>query len=162
MRIAAFPPIVSIAAASIAALLSSCIVVADNSTGPVRGRWDYNLEGRSDSLPFSHAVLVDNTLYIAGTLGLDPETGQAPESVEIEARAMLDSFRAKLALAGLGMDNLVSVQIFCTDLDLYTQFNAIYAEYFGDQFPVRAFIGSGPLLRGARFEMNGIAVVPAS
>ena len=55
------------------------------------------------------------------------------------------------------MDDLVSIQIFCPDLSLYERFNAVYRTYFDDHFPARAFIGSGPLLRGARFEINGIA-----
>ena len=41
-----------------------------------------NAEGRSDSLPFSHAVQVGDTLYLAGTLGIDPSTGQPPEDDE--------------------------------------------------------------------------------
>jgi enamine deaminase RidA (YjgF/YER057c/UK114 family) len=56
------------------------------------------------------------------------------------------------------MDNLVTVTVYCPDLTLYDKFNAIYRTYFGKDFPARAFIGSGPLLRGARFEIQGIAV----
>ena len=65
---------------------------------------------------------------------------------------------AKLALADLSMDDLVSVQVFCPDLALYDTFNEVYATYFEERYPVRAFVGSGPLLRGCRFEINGIAV----
>ena len=66
--------------------------------------------------------------------------------------------KAKLALAGLTMDDLVSIQVFCSDLSLYDTFNAVYRTYFERDFPVRAFIGSGPLLRNGRFEISGIAV----
>ena len=66
--------------------------------------------------------------------------------------------KAVLAEAGLTMDDLVSVQVFCPDLSLYDRFNAAYRGYFGKDLPARAFIGSGPLLRGGRFEMQGIAV----
>lgn len=55
------------------------------------------------------------------------------------------------------MDDLVSMQVFCPDLSLYDKFNEIYRTYFTRHFPARAFIGSGPLLRGARFEAQGIA-----
>ena len=56
------------------------------------------------------------------------------------------------------MDDLVSVQIFCSDLSLYDEFNAIYRTYFKKGFPARAFIGNGPVLRGGRFEVQGTAV----
>ena len=117
-----------------------------------------NLPGRSDDLPFSHAVVAGNTIYIAGTIGIDPETGKPPADPKAEAKLVLDGVKRKLELAGAGMDDLVTVQVFCPDLALYEDFNAVYRTYFEDGFPARAFIGSGPLLRGGRFEINGIAV----
>ena len=56
------------------------------------------------------------------------------------------------------MDDLVQVQVFCSDLSLYQDFNKLYASYFDGGAPARAFVGSGPLLFEARFEINGIAV----
>ena len=117
-----------------------------------------NLAGRSDELPFSHVIVTGETIYVAGTLGIDPETGQAPEDPRVEAKLALDGIRKKLALAGADMDDLVMVQIFCPDLELYDVFNEVYATYFTDGYPTRAFVGSGPLLRNGRFEINGIAV----
>jgi len=117
-----------------------------------------NLPDRSDDRPYSHAVLAGDTLYVAGTTGLDPGTGRPPEDAAEEARLALDGVRAKLALADLDMDDLVSVQVFCPDSSLYDTFNAVYATYFEERFPARAFVGSGPLLWGCRFEISGIAV----
>jgi len=108
--------------------------------------------------PFSDGVLVGNTLYIAGRLGLDPKTGKLPEDVDQEARAVLDGVKAVLSEAGMTMDDLVFVQVFCPDVSLYAKFNDVYKGYFGTDYPARAFVGSGPLLRGAHFEMNAIAV----
>ena len=53
--------------------------------------------------------------------------------------------------------NLVRVKVYCSDVSLYTTFNDLYRARFkkGD-FPTRAFIGSGPLLRGCKFEISGI------
>jgi 2-iminobutanoate/2-iminopropanoate deaminase len=113
---------------------------------------------RSDSLPFSNGVLVGNTLYLAGTIGTDPATGNAPADLDQEIHRALDSMKATLAEAGMTMDNLVSVQVFCPDLSLYDKFNGTYRTYFKEEFPARAFIGSGPLLRGGHFEIQGIAV----
>jgi 2-iminobutanoate/2-iminopropanoate deaminase len=116
------------------------------------------LPTRTDSLPFSDGVLIGDTLYLAGKIGIDPETGRAPDDVEKEIRLLLDGMKTTLAATDMTMDDLVSVQIFCPDLSLYEKFNEIYRTYFSKNFPARAFIGSGPLLRGGRFEAQGIAV----
>lgn len=116
------------------------------------------LPNRKDTLPFSDGVLVGDTLYLAGKIGVDPETGRAPDDVEKEIRILLDGVKTTLAAADMTMDDLVSVQIYCPDLSLYEKFNEIYRTYFTKDFPARAFIGSGPLLRGGRFEAQGIAI----
>lgn len=120
-------------------------------------RRDVNLPGRNAQAPFSDAVLVGNTLYLSGRLGTDPKTGKVPDDVEQEIRLILDGVKTTLAEANMTMDHLVSVQIFCSDLSLYDKFNPIYRSYFNKQLPARAFIGSGTLLRGAHFEIIGIA-----
>jgi len=118
-----------------------------------------NLPDRDPSLPFSHVADCGDTVYVAGTLGLDAN-GAPPADPADEARLALEKIRAKLALAGLGMDDLVAVQVFCSDLELYGTFNDVYRTFFDGEFPTRAFVGSGPLLRGARFEVLGTAVRP--
>ena len=122
------------------------------------GHEHLDVPGRTDTLPFSHLVRAGDTYYVAGTLGVDPATGKPPADAEQEIRLMLDDVQRKLALANLTMDDLVSVQVFCPDLTLYETFNRVYAGYFQHGFPARAFIGSGPLLRGCRFEIQGVAV----
>jgi enamine deaminase RidA (YjgF/YER057c/UK114 family) len=116
------------------------------------------LPSRKDTLPYSDGVLVGDTLYLAGRIGVDPETGKPPAELEKEIRLLLDGMKTTLAGANMTMDDLVSVQVFCPDLSLYEKFNEIYRTYFIKDFPARAFIGSGPLLRGGRFEAQGIAV----
>ena len=116
------------------------------------------LPSRKDTLPYSDAVLVGDTLYLAGRIGIDPETGKPPADVEKEIHLLLDGMKTTLAAANMTMDDLTSVQVFCPDLSLYEKFNEIYRTYFIKDFPARAFIGSGPLLRGGRFEAQGIAV----
>jgi 2-iminobutanoate/2-iminopropanoate deaminase len=116
------------------------------------------LPNRKDTLPFSDGVLVGDTLYLAGRIGIDPETGKPPAELEKEIRLLLDGMKTTLAAANMTMDDLVSVQVFCPDLSLYEKFNEIYRTYFIKDFPARAFIGSGPLLRGGRFEAQGIAI----
>jgi reactive intermediate/imine deaminase len=110
------------------------------------------------NLPFSDAVLVGNTLYLSGNGGLDLETMKVPDDPKEEAQLLMENFKATLALADMTLDDLVSVTIYCPDLSLYADFNEVYRTYFTGDFPARAFIGSGPLLFGMRFEMQGIAV----
>lgn len=114
--------------------------------------------GQAASLPFSDAVLVGNTLYLAGRLGLDPATNAPPKEIEQEVKLLLDGFKSVLTQANMTMENLVFVTVYCPDLSLYTKFNEVYRTYFQKDFPARAFVGSGPLLFGSHFEMQGIAV----
>lgn len=107
--------------------------------------------------PFSGAVQVGNTLYLSGKIGLTPDR-KVPPSAADEARIVLDDVKATLTAAGMTMDDLVTVQIFCSDVSHYDAFNRIYRSYFTREFPARAFIGSGTLLFGARFEVQAIAV----
>jgi len=121
----------------------------------------YITHQRSDdrkALPFSEGVLVGNTLYIAGHIGLDAKTSMPPASPEEEARLVMDGIKQTVESAGLSMDDVVSLQVFCTDLKLYDTFNSVYKTYFHGDYPARAFLGAANLLRGGRYEVMGIAV----
>jgi reactive intermediate/imine deaminase len=148
----------------IAAVLLPCclllaLAVAAAGARQSEGPRYLDLPGRTDDLPYSHLVVAGNTVYLSGTIGVDPETGEAHADVDAEIRQVLDNVKERLAHVGLTMDDLVSVQVFCPDLTLYDRFNAIYATYFEENLPARAFVGSGPLLRNGRFEVQGIAVM---
>jgi enamine deaminase RidA (YjgF/YER057c/UK114 family) len=111
------------------------------------------------SLPFADAVLIDDkTLYISGRIGLIPGTRTVPNTAEEEAHLVMQDLRSILSLAGMTLDDIVSLQIFASDVSLWERFNAVYRTYFTGQLPPRAFLGSGVLLFGARFELQGIAV----
>jgi 2-iminobutanoate/2-iminopropanoate deaminase len=110
-------------------------------------------------LPFSGAILSGNTLYLSGRIGLDSKTSMAPSNVDEEIKQLLDHVKATLVQAGMTMDDLVYVQIACTDLSLYDKFNAAYRGYFTTKdLPAREFIGAASLLRGGHFELQAIAV----
>ena len=112
------------------------------------------------ALPFSDAVRSGSTLYVGGHLGLDPATGFAPADPQAEARLVMDAVKRTVEKAGFTMDDLVAVTVYCTDLEQYAVFNAVYRTYFQDHYPARAFIGVARLLRNGRFEVLGIAVKP--
>ena len=149
MRFPTFAALVSVAVVS--------AVSADLSAQEVRSYTNPRSAADSTALPFSGAVLVGNTLYLSGTIGLD-ENRQVPSTPEAEARLVLNSMQSTLEAAGMTMDDLVSVQVFCSDVAHYAAFNAVYRTYFTREFPARAFVGVGTLLFDARFEVQGIAV----
>lgn len=113
----------------------------------------------NDLGPFSDGVLVGNTLYLAGRIGVDESGNHVPNDIATEARNVMDSVQAVLRKAGMEMDDLVYVQVFCPEVSLWHEFNEIYCSYFKrSTLPARAFVGSGKLLFGAHFEVQAIAV----
>ncbi len=108
-------------------------------------------------MPFSDAVLAGNTLYLSGRIGFKPGTMELPEDESEEARNLLDEIRRVLEQADMLMDDLVQVIVYTPDVSLFDTFNRVYKSYFDEDLPARAFIGSGPLLLGARFEVVAIA-----
>jgi 2-iminobutanoate/2-iminopropanoate deaminase len=117
-----------------------------------------NLPGRKSALPFSDAVLVGDTLYLSGRIGIDPVTGVVPDDVGEELHLLFDGFEAVLSEANMSMDDLVWAQVYSPDISLWERFNTAYLKRFSKELPARAFIGSGQLLKGGRFEMLGVAV----
>ncbi|HEY2946776.1 MAG TPA: Rid family hydrolase [Vicinamibacteria bacterium] len=138
------------------------VVLVAATAGPAAAqeRRHVRLKSRdaSDTRPFDDAVRVGNTLYLAGRIGLDPTTNKPPADAAAEARMVMDQIKAVLTQEGMTMDDVVNVTVFCPDLALYGTFNDVYRTYFTKGFPARAFIGSGPLLAGGRFEVQAIAV----
>lgn len=137
-------------------LLVTLAAIGTPQVGP--GVQYLNTPGRTDNNPYSNLVDTGDVVYLAGAIGVNPETGMPPADIEEEIRIVMDSMKTRLEMVGLSMDDLVSVQVYCPDLSLYDQFNAVYRTYFDDHYPARAFIGSGPLLRGGNFEILGTAV----
>jgi 2-iminobutanoate/2-iminopropanoate deaminase len=144
------------------ALLATALVftVAQNQTQAAAPRKFIKIPRPNtmlQSVPFSDAVLDGHTLYLAGRIGIDPKTGTPPETAEAEAKLALDGIQNVLKQAGMTMDDLVYVQVFCSDLQNYDKFNSVYRSYFKGDFPARAFVGSGKLLFNGRFEVQAIA-----
>ena len=110
------------------------------------------------ALPFSDAVWAGDTLYVSGNIGLDAKTGQAPADAALEAKLVMDAVKGTVERAGLTMDDVVSVTVYCTDLGLYDTFNTAYRGYFHGHYPARALIGVASILRNGHFEVQAIAV----
>ncbi len=136
---------------------------AQNQTKQSQGKHDQgkkfiNLPSERQKPPFSDAVLVGETLYLSGHIGMD-KNNKVPDTAEAEARLVMQKFEATLKAAGMGLEDLVYVQVFCSDVSHFAAWNNVYRGLFQDgRYPARAFIGSGKLLFDARFEIQGIAV----
>jgi len=129
-----------------------------SKSAPQSTRKAFNAPEKIVQAPYSDGILAGNTLYLSGRIGLDPKTGKPPAEIDDEIKLMLDSMKGTLTQAGMTMDDIVYVQVFCTDLTLFEKFNPIYKSYFSKDLPARAFIGAGSLLRGGHFELQAIAV----
>lgn len=108
--------------------------------------------------PYSEGLLAGHTFYIAGHIGADPTTHRVPADASREAHLVMEAIEHTLSQAGLSLNDLVSVSVFCTDLKLYGAFNDAYRSYFHGPYPPRVFIGVSNLLGGAHFEVEGIAL----
>ncbi len=107
--------------------------------------------------PYSGAVRVGDTLYVSGSSGLD-ENGEVPDDPVEEARLVMSAIKRNVEAAGMTMDDIVYIQVFCSDVSHYNAFNEAYRTFFTREYPARAFLGAGTLLANARYEVQGIAV----
>jgi 2-iminobutanoate/2-iminopropanoate deaminase len=109
--------------------------------------------------PYSQAVRVGNTLYLAGQIGIDPGTGAfAPGGIGPQTRQALDNCRAVLEAAGFSLADVVQAQVFLEDIDDFAVMNEVYATFFPQVPPARATVEVAELPRGARVEIMLTAV----
>jgi 2-iminobutanoate/2-iminopropanoate deaminase len=110
--------------------------------------------------PYSQAVRVGQWLFLSGQIGLDPATGELVSGgVTAETNRVLENLRAVLGAAGASFANVVRTTIYLADLADFGGVNEIYARFFQAPFPARATVGVAALPRGARVEIDAIAVV---
>ena len=114
--------------------------------------------------PYSQAVLVPvgdkKMLFCSGQIPLDPVSGEMlTGDVGEQTRLVLSNLGAVLVAAGAGWDNVVKTTIFLADMADFATVNAIYAEKFVGDFPARATVQAAGLPRGARVEIDCIAVI---
>ncbi|MBP6977315.1 MAG: Rid family detoxifying hydrolase [Bacteroidales bacterium] len=112
--------------------------------------------------PYSQAILMDNTLYISGQIGIDPFTGLFAEGGPgDQVRQIMKNILAILTEAGMGFSDIVKVSAFLSDIKYYDDFNKVYATYFDQDPPAREAIAVKGLPKNADVEISCIAVRPA-
>jgi len=109
--------------------------------------------------PYNQAVRLDDVLYISGQIGLHPETGEMMESVEDQTFQTLNNMAAILELAGATFNNVIKATVFLADINDFSAVNEIYQTYFTEDFPARAAIQIAALPKGAKVEIEAVAVV---
>jgi 2-iminobutanoate/2-iminopropanoate deaminase len=104
--------------------------------------------------PYSQAVRVGDTLYLAGQIGIDPATGAfAPGGIAGQTRQALENCRAVLEAAGFTLADFVQAQVFLEDIDDFAAMNEVYATFFVSAAPARATVEVAGLPRDARVEI---------
>ena len=91
--------------------------------------------------PFNPAILVDGTLYVSGQIGRDLKTQKVPDNFEAEVRQALDNIGIILREAKMTYADVVAVQVYLTDMNLFPKMNAIYTTYFKADRPARTTLG---------------------
>jgi len=90
---------------------------------------------------FSPGVLVDGTLYVAGQIGQDLKTKEVPADFEAEVKQTLDNIGIILKAAGMTYKDVVAVQVYLTDVDLFAKMNGVYSKVFAAPRPARTTVG---------------------
>ncbi|RMI09799.1 MAG: RidA family protein [Calditrichaeota bacterium] len=109
--------------------------------------------------PYSQAIRVGNTLYLAGQIALNPRTGQLVEGgIEAQTRQVLHNLQAVLQAAGFSLAEVTQVQIFLADLNDYGAMNRVYGEFFPENPPARAVVQVSRIPRDALIEVMMVAV----
>ena len=109
--------------------------------------------------PYSQAIIINNMVYTAGQLGLDPQTGNLVEGgIEGQAEQVLKNMSAVLEAAGTSTRNVVKTTVYLASMGDFAPMNAIYAKFFDPEAPpARTTIQAGALPRNALIEIECIA-----
>jgi len=108
---------------------------------------------------YSQAILVGNTLYLSGQIGLDPYSMELVDGIEAQIRRVFDNLKAVCEAAGGSLADIAKLNIFLTDLSNFQLVNQIMGEYFAQPYPARAALGIASLPKGALVEMDGIVII---
>ena len=108
---------------------------------------------------YSQAILVGNTLYLSGQIGLDPYSMELVDGIEAQIRRVFDNLKAVCEAAGGTLADIAKLNIFLTDLSNFQLVNQIMGEYFAQPYPARAALGVASLPKGALVEMDGVVII---
>ena len=108
---------------------------------------------------YSQAIRCDNTIYLAGQIGLDPKTMELVSGIDAQIRRVFDNLKAVALASGGGLGDVVKLTVYLTDLANFALVNEIMSSYFNAPYPARAAVGVAALPRGAQVEIDAVMVV---
>lgn len=109
--------------------------------------------------PYSQAIVADNTIYTAGQVALDPKTGELVGTTVVEqTEQVLKNITAVLAASGSSLGQVVKTTVYLADMADFAAMNEVYARHFGGHRPARSTVQAAGLPKGARVEIDAIAI----
>ena len=109
--------------------------------------------------PYSQAIAAGDLIFCAGQVALDPATGELVSAdIKAQTARVLDNMAAVLEAAGSGLDKVVKCTVFLADFAEFAAMNEVYGQRFGQHRPARSTVCTSALPRGARIEIECIAV----
>jgi len=113
--------------------------------------------------PYSPGVLVGDTLYVAGQIDKDPQTGEQPDGIAAQTRLAMTNLGSVLRAAGMDFGNVVSCHVQLVDMTKYKEMNEVYGSFFGpEHYPARTTLEFPGLPGGANVEISCIAYADKS
>ncbi len=112
--------------------------------------------------PYSQAIIHNGLLYLSGQIPVDPATGQLVRgTVEEETGAVLNNIRIIAGEAGAGLEDVLKVTCYLSDMDDFARFNDVYRKFFQDDPPARTTIQAGKLPLDVQIEIDAIVALPS-
>jgi len=109
--------------------------------------------------PYSQAIRIGDFLYTSGQIALDPESGIfLSGKIEEETEQTLKNISAILQAGGVNFENVIKTTVYMSDLNDFTRMNQIYEKYFSTNKPARACVQVAALPKGAKIEIDAIAI----
>lgn len=109
--------------------------------------------------PYSHGVMIGNTLYTSGQVAKDAVTGEMIQTdIKAETKKVMENLRAILTEAGMDFSHVVKTTIYCTDLGNFAAINEVYGSFFTSNFPARETVQVVKLPLNANVEISVVAV----
>ena len=110
--------------------------------------------------PYSQAIKAGGAIYVSGQLPVDPATGAfAGDTIQEQTRQSLTNIKNILASAGADMSDVTKTTVLLQDIADFGAMNEVYAEFFTEPYPARAAFQVAALPKGAKVEIEAVAVI---
>jgi len=110
--------------------------------------------------PYSQAVIAGGLIYTSGQLPINPETGEIEKAdIKIQTKRILDNISNLLNESGSCLEHVIKTTVYIKDLNLFSQFNELYGEYFKEHPPARSCVEVSRLPKDALVEIEAIALM---